>query len=217
MGLGLVKNMFMGGLMSNEYIFQSCGDGIEFIGDFDGLYSNVNDPWLQSEGRELQLTGYVGDVICDMGLTSYCEIGSGLGYNVNVINDRFDGIRVCGLDISRIAIEKSVENFNLDFRVVDISKPIDIKDKFDCVCLFNCLWYVMYDLDVVISNSRSLMTEGGVFLIAQKFLLHQKYGNEIFNGIDQCVKYIEKCTGFDVDYHKFPDIEDYYDGVLICK
>lgn len=203
--------------MNDEYVFKKSDGDIFFVGDFNGLYNNVDDPWLQSEGRELQLTNFVADIIHDRKLKSYCEIGSGLGYNVNHIKSRF-GIQVCGLDISSVAIDRAKENFNLDFRVVNILNPIDVKDRFDCVCLFNCLWYVLDDFSTVISNCSSLLSSDGVFVVAQKYIRDQKYGIDVIDGMDGCIKYIENNSDMKIiQVHRFEYEGNYHDGVLVCQ
>jgi SAM-dependent methyltransferase len=203
--------------MNNEYVFREDDGDLIFVGDFDGLYRDVDDPWLQSEGRELQLANCIVDIIHDRGLKSYCEIGSGLGYNVNTIKNRLD-IRVCGFDISSVAVDRAIENLDLDFRVMDITKVVDVEDKFDCVCLFNCLWYVLEDLDVVIDNCISLLSSNGIFVIAHKYLLNQRYGTDIIDGMDGCIKYIENNSDMDIiQEYRFPNQGKYYYGVLVCR
>jgi SAM-dependent methyltransferase len=203
--------------INNGYVFMELNGNIVFVGDFDGLYRDVDDPWLQSEGRELQLTNCIVDIIHDRGLKSYCEIGSGLGYNVNTIKNRLD-TRVCGFDISSVAVDRAIENLDLDFRVMDITKVVDVEDKFDCVCLFNCLWYVLEDLDVVIDNCISLLSSNGIFVIAQKYVLNQRYGIDIVDGMDGCIGYVEDNGKMKViNKHRFQNEGNYYDGVLVCQ
>ena len=205
-------------MISKDYIFKEKKTGdLQFVGDFESLYLNESNPWGQSEGRELQLTNFVADIIHDRKLQSYCEIGSGLGYNVNHIKNKLD-IQVCGFDISSVAIDKARKNFNLDFRVMNILNSIDVKEKFDCVCLFNCLWYVLDDFSTVINNCSSLLSPDGVFVIAQKYMRDQRYGADIIDGMDGCIKYIENNSDMEIiQQHRFKNEEKYYDGVLVCQ
>ena len=34
--------------MNNDFVFKEIGGKLEYVGDFDSLYKNVDDPWYQS-------------------------------------------------------------------------------------------------------------------------------------------------------------------------
>jgi len=54
-------------------------------------------------------------------------------------------------------------------------------------------------------------------VIAQKYVLNQRYGTDIIDGMDGCIKYIENDSDMEISQmHRFQNEGNYYDGVLVC-
>ena len=44
--------------MNNDFVFKEKNGGLEFIGDFNSLYKNIDDPWHQSCQTEEPIKHY---------------------------------------------------------------------------------------------------------------------------------------------------------------
>jgi len=95
----------------------------KFVGDFEGMYKDCENPWLQSDDDNIFSTKRViaKNWIKKISLTSniqVCEIGCGFGHiSAELTNN---GIYCIGTDISPTAIEKAKAlNKNCEFAVAN--------------------------------------------------------------------------------------------------
>ncbi|MDP2324554.1 MAG: class I SAM-dependent methyltransferase, partial [Gammaproteobacteria bacterium] len=112
---------------SGNFIFARRPDGgLEFRGDFEGLYKADPDPWGQS-GEHTRMKEYYefsrGNLICALEdfdepqdyhgpqWGSLLEVGCGLGHVTNFLTGLFPGALVEGMDISATAIERAGKLF----------------------------------------------------------------------------------------------------------
>jgi 2-polyprenyl-3-methyl-5-hydroxy-6-metoxy-1,4-benzoquinol methylase len=93
-------------LMSNigDYIIK---DG-QFIGKFEKLYQNCEEPWNQVDGEIFRTDKYaILNLIAKYNCKNVMEIGCGLGSFTQRIFDL--GVNVTGIDVSQTAIKKAKE------------------------------------------------------------------------------------------------------------
>lgn len=191
----------MGRVNVQQYVFRETSDELKFVGDFDGLYRNVADPWEQSGNVEPMASYYrlsrqrlvtcFNNTWFDFGL----EVGCGHGYVTSMLNNstRIDWE---GMDISRIAVEIArFRSPGILFHVGDIANPNGptINKRYDVVVLSQILWYVLEQFDEVMRNCYDLLVPGGTVLITQAFLRgEQRYGREIALGFKGAVQLLKK-------------------------
>jgi SAM-dependent methyltransferase len=224
----ILKGWFMS--RSKEYIFQRQGNKITLLGKFEEFYKNVDDPWDQtsndSEMAEYYKYSRKRLIECILLLNrhnSIIEIGCGLGNVTNIIKSNFEQSSVTGFDISKTAIQKSKLKYNnIEFFIKDIASLNFNYDRYaDVVILSQMLWYVLYDIDIVIKNIFSILNKNGFMIIQMAFLNNQNYGTDIIDGFSGLVQYCEDNLNdmFEIVYKDFDNTEtyDYNDGIVCLR
>jgi len=171
------------------------GDGLEFVGDFEGLYQRCDDPWGQGGTRE-DIASYYSfsrhrlamALTAHVGRSQGCrlEIGCGHGHAMNAVAKAIGGDWT-GIDISPTAIEQAKALYHEhNFFVADITGglpfPPSSVGKFDVVILSQILWYILPKLDDAVKNAIRLTKLGGLLVISQAFLREQLYGKDVIDG-----------------------------------
>ena len=182
-------------LESGDFIFRENDRGaLEFVGDFNGLYSANDDPWSQS-GQKLEWSPYysfsrariTNELTKYSGNRNVLEVGCGLGFVVKFLSKKFSSFVVDGLDISQVAIEKAKIRFpDYNFIIGDITAPnFKTYRQYDIILLNQILWYVLVSLKDVMKTCHDLLSSSGNLIISQAFLkTQQKYGREIIDGFE---------------------------------
>tara|TARA_R100001244_G_C5157564_1_gene130574 strand:+ start:773 stop:1420 length:648 start_codon:yes stop_codon:yes gene_type:complete len=210
-----------------DYIFKPSGDKLEFVGDFESLYKNEDDPWNQS-GKEGDISYYYThsrrrliSQLKEINPDSLLEVGCGLGYTTDIIQESLSGCNVIGMDISRMAITKAVKLFPyLYFVSGDISDTNFHSDiKYDVVILNQLLWYILESLSETIENCFSTLKPNGRIVVSQAFLqVPQKYGKDICDGFDGLINYLNDHK-INIEYFQLDDSKSFVhdDGLIILK
>lgn len=94
------------------------------------------------------------------------DIGCGVGYDALIL--RSLGCTVKGIDFSKTSIEVAKKNvLEVDFAVCDITKNINIEEKFDgAVCLETLDYIVKEDLKKTFKNIASVLKSGALLLVS---------------------------------------------------
>lgn len=172
---------------TSERVFREGANGLELVGDFDGLYAEDADPWGQS-GAQSPMAGYYA--VARPALAQMLafregwalEVGCGHGHAAAFLTAN-TALMWQGMDISREAITAARAKFpHIPFQVGDIRMPI-IGASYDVVLLNQVLWYVLPRIDAVIENCERMLRPGGMLVIAQAYLKgEQRFAAEIANG-----------------------------------
>ena len=154
--------------MINNHIFSKNNKGeLKFIGDFEAVYNEDNDPWGQSSCTDINYKNYynysrnkINRFIQSLNKTnvSILEVGCGLGYVVDLISRNNQNQEVNGCDISKKAIQIAKKKFpQYNFFVNDITSYKNvINKKFDIVIFNQILWYILEKLDQSFLNSHCI-------------------------------------------------------------
>ncbi|MTI33137.1 class I SAM-dependent methyltransferase [Xanthovirga aplysinae] len=162
----------------------------QFIGEFEEMYQNCEDPWEQSTqpNKYSRAAGILH--IKNFGIKSILECGCGLGYYADWIYKE-TGIIPKSLDISPNAIKRAKRIFpHLDFELADITRDLKKYNNINCVLFAEILWYILPQLDDLF---EVLLTEfpQKYFLVNQVFYKgSQKYGTEYFTTIQEFIDYV---------------------------
>lgn len=170
----------------HDYVIK---DG-QFIGDFENMYKEVEDPWTQST-QPNKYARYAGiQNIKNFGIKSVLECGCGLGFYANWIQQE-TGITPKSVDLSEVAIERAKKLFpTLDFEVADITKELEQYANYDCVLLSEIIWYILPSLDSILEVLKENF-KGKYLMISQVFYKgQQKYGTEYFTSMKELIDYI---------------------------
>jgi predicted TPR repeat methyltransferase len=172
--------------------------------DFEGYYSEIEDPWLQSEpsnrleSRRILAIRWVEQLLNDKVAHSACEVGCGLGHLTGDLVGR--GFQCIGSDTAKSAIDraKMIHNNNhfyqADFNDFNFYKAHDI----DLFILSEITWYILPHLDDFLDFLREEAVRRGrpIYLIHLLSVYPdglQKYGCDYFTNLDQIMEYF----GFD--------------------
>ena len=165
----------------------------KFIGEFNEMYKDFDDPWGQSQ--EL----YSGDIsrssvayyIKKYNIKSCVEFGCGLGHTLNYVHSQTK-IKFLGIDISESAIEKAKKSFpNLTFKVDSIENVINYSD-FECIFFSQLSWYVLENnlLGKTFDEMKKNLS-GKYFIHNLDFFKYniQKYGNNYFTNLNEFINF----------------------------
>ena len=213
---------------NSDYVFKETDGNLEFVGDFDSLYENEGDPWNQS-AKNGEISDYylhsrkrLTNQLKNINSRSIFEIGCGLGYTTNDIQQSIPNAKVTGADISGIAIKKANKLFpNLNFVQANICETdFSFKQKQDVVVLNQLLWYILECFPVSLKNCYDLLKKDGKLVFSQAFLQSkQRYAAEISDGYDGLVNYLNENAKqlFKIEYSDFDKSKSFVhdDGLLI--
>lgn len=167
----------------------------KFIGEFETLYQEFDDPWGQSNQPNKYARSAGISYIQKFGFKSIVEFGCGLGYFANWIYEE-TGVVPVSLDISENAISKGKELFpHLNLGVDNITN-IEKYKNVDAIYLPEIMWYILDDLDAIIEKITEHF-KGKYLIIIQVFYKgSQQYGNDYFTSQDELINYFPfKCMG----------------------
>ena len=182
---------------SRDYHDYVIKDG-KLIGEFDSMYRHSDGiPWHQDQ-TAYSIFSDIDLAILNhfryrLGFRSLLEVGCGLGYFTNRLQESFgNDVVVSGLDVSDSAVKKASNMFpDIDFMVADLVKENvkSLRNKYDVVMEKEVLWYVLDDIDLFFSNMRNLSNR--YFYISQSFPESKKFlGCDVFHNANELVEYI---------------------------
>lgn len=189
-------------MTGKDHVFKRGQDGsLSFVGDFEGLYQDVEDPWSQSVSDERMGAYYhvarerlISVIRSEEHLEGVIELGCGLGQVCAMVHEAGAARRVVGLDISRTAINKARRRFpHLEFEVIDARRgwPRSVGRGFDVGLMNQMLWYVLDDLTDVLTRLVEAVRPGGRVILAQAYFREtQEYGADIVDGFSGLVHFI---------------------------
>lgn len=217
--MAVTKKLLNNTLLNNtlpyqDYVFKEG----KFIGDFEGLYKNIDDPWNQSRSDHLHDSRrFIAVNWCVRLREKYkvkrvIELGCGFGYLTSALCSlNFSAI---GIDISKIAIEKALlRNPNCEF----VNCALGEFDKLnffdpDIYLMSEITWYVLDDLDRFIKNLKKANKQRKKPI----FLIHllttyadnvQKYGTDKFTNLNEILKYFN-LNYLESGFIKTPRVDD---------
>ena len=189
-------------MSKSDYIFKKNGNKLEFVGDFDGLYKSEKDPWYQSNETSGEYNLYyiysrdrLNNKLKEINPNSLLEVGCGLGYTTQIIQDCLPKCDITGMDISSVAVKRADKLFpNLKFKSSDISDVnLSLDIKYDVVVLNQLLWYILKSISDTFENCFSILNTNGRVVISQAFLTTpQLYAKDICDGYGGLISYLNK-------------------------
>ena len=179
----------------------------EFVGDFEGMYRDREDPWLQSEednvldSRRVIAKNWIKKLAIRHKV-QVCEIGCGFGHITSDLNN--EGISCVGTDISPTAIEKARSlHSTCEFTVASFDDFEFYKQKnINVFLMAEVTWYVLPQLKTFLETIKEYRKEYGKPI----YLIHllttyakgvQKYGSDYFTDLDGILDY------FGLDYVEY--------------
>ena len=155
-----------------------------FRGNFEGMYRDFDDPWecrknVSMLRRDISLMM----LFRDRRFSRILDIGCGLGAfteRIRVANGACQTI--LGVDISATAIQKAREQFGeCSFEVLNVSNeplPGEGQSAWDLILVSELLWYVLPELESLLSRIHAALTPSGILFIQQFYPTDQRFGLE---------------------------------------
>jgi SAM-dependent methyltransferase len=173
----------------------------KFIGAFEEMYQNVEDPWHVGNATQIQYD--IGlyllkkrDVCSEGG--NVLDVGCGLGAFTARLKEQMPKAEIIGVDIAPTAIEKARKrygNLGIEFKALDIQKEYTrIENRFDLIVLSQLMWYVLPDFKKIVDYiGERCLTENGYVLVNQAFYKseEQKYGKEIVSTVEDMLNLVD--------------------------
>jgi|TARA_R110001583_G_scaffold57863_1_gene172874 SAM-dependent methyltransferase len=216
--------------LRGDFVFKEINGKLEFIGDFNGLYTNDPDPWDQSATTSGEISYYHSHsrqrLIRQLKTLAPCsilEIGCGLGYTTKILQDSLPNAEVTGMDISDVAITKASKRFpQLKFLHGDIRfLEGSCATRYDVVILNQLLWYILKELPRSFKNCEPLLTSRGKVVISQAFPRSTlRYGTEICSSFQGLIHYLNKNIKiFNIKYSDLDKSETFIhdDGLITLQ
>ena len=171
----------------------------KFVGDFEGMYKDCENPWLQSDddnvfdSRRAIAKTWIKKVSLKSNVR-VCEVGCGFGHITAELTN--DGICCVGSDISPTAIEKAKAlNKNCDFVVANFDDfDFYASKKINVFLMAEVTLYVLPQLEKFLQNLQKHRAD----IDEPIYLIHllttyadgvQKYGSEYFTDLDGILSY----------------------------
>ena len=170
----------------------------KFVGDFDEMYRDFDDPWEQTHRERWKTEKSVAlswlEMLKDTEFSgsemAVADLGCGLGHFTAKIAERAD--RVIGIDVSDAAVTKARANYPaVSFATGDILS-FDILREFrpSVIVMAEITWYVLPMLERFLEFLRSEMKGAYVIHLLNTYPEGvQKYGSEFFTNLREIKEY----------------------------
>lgn len=192
---------------------------------FDDIYRHKKDPWDQTNMETNKYYQYARSRVMKMMRnnlyfkSNILEVGCGNGFSTNYLKKSLNCGNFYGCDISGVAIEQALKNYNnIYFFQHNIKKEITLSCSFDYIIFSDILWYILPDLKQCIQNAFLSLNNHGRIIIYNAFLNNQEYGRETINGFSGLLNFVDENFPNTCIYSEKSDEIDYrYFGATILK
>jgi 2-polyprenyl-3-methyl-5-hydroxy-6-metoxy-1,4-benzoquinol methylase len=188
-----------------------------FIGDFEGMYKNIDDPW----GCQKAATSLSKQIMKEIIFQKHghfkriMDIGCGLGAYSNEIYKR-NGLNgeMLAFDVSETAISRAKQLYpHISFHTLNIlTDSIEQYGRFNLIIISDILWYILEDVEGVFHKLQTGLDNTGIVAIHQYFPYNQNYGREIINGLSGFDSFLTQKTNL-VYSEKF--VQHHEDGLVL--
>ena len=172
----------------------------KFVGDFDQMYQDFDDPWEQSsreayKSEKALAVNAVARLKQQAGAKTVLELGSGLGHFSGWLAKT--GCNVYGIECSKTAVRKAKRNYPMPpprFICADIAdKDVYEKLRPDIIVMSEVTWYILPILgDLLTFFKRNFPGIYLIHLLTVYAADEQKYGAEYFTDLKGIMEYFNK-------------------------
>lgn len=170
-----------GEINSDDYHDYVIKDG-EFVGAFERMYQNCEDPWYQEE--MVPLAEDIGVRMLERDTETQetiLDLGCGKGRFSERLANRF-GTKIVGMDVSKTAATIAHSRSPNVSAIAASVPPIPLANgSVPLIVASELLWYVLEDIEVLLDEISRVLRAGGHLLVIQQFYDRdeQTYGNEV--------------------------------------
>lgn len=118
-----------------------------------------------------------------------------MGYFTNYIHQIVPECQICGVDISKTAIEKAKCTFdNIHFECDDLLSMSKRKGQYKNFLLAEIMWYILEDIDEIVWNLSKNYKDRLVIINQTFYHGKQCYGTNYFTNLNELVDFLPwKC------------------------
>jgi SAM-dependent methyltransferase len=168
-----------------------------FIGRFEDMYRDVEDPWHIGDATSAQYD-LILSLILRRGICrepcQVLDLGCGKGAFTGRLKQALPGAAILALEISETAIaaaKRSVRFPGVEFRVMDLRREFrGLRGEYDLVLMSQLAWYILPELREILGHlTTGVLKHGGYLLVNQAFYRgdEQTYGKEILSTVEELV------------------------------
>lgn len=211
----------------NNYHDYVIKDG-RFIGRFEEMYQNCDDPWHQDK-YEYSSEGVVDghsykrmsiECLKAIGYRNFnkiLDIGCGKGNFTNFIHHSYPEAKIHAVDISETATTVAGNRYeNIDFYCTDITREALDYSVYDCIFMNETMWYVLPQLKELFQQiNTGLLRSQGIFVLNNHLYQDEKqiYGREYITTIETLLELMPFKIIHTLENNRFKN----YDITIICK
>jgi len=184
-------------IKSEDYHDFVIKDG-KFIGEFEQMYQQVDDPWGCAEGVGALKNDLLLAAVNHLGqeVKRALDVGCGLGALTARLRKAapFAEWRAC--DVSTTAVESAAHHHQgINFFQHDLNSAEVLPGApatLDLITMAELMWYVLPSLTGILRQFHGALRPGGHFLVLQYFLApdEQQYGREVVGSPDDLINLV---------------------------
>ena len=191
-----------------------------FVGAFEELYRNCEDPWVQSvEAFRSPFKKLIIMQIAQLSERRVIDIGCGDGTYTDLIRSGANA-DVLGFDVAQTAVQKARSKYPLcRFEVACASEVAKFQDmKPTALVMCGLTWCILDSFEEVLASvkkhfSGSLLFHTLTFYAPGK----QKYGNEYFTSLDELIPYFSDMTVEETFVHRLYPNDGSYNTLVVAR
>ena len=205
-------------MKENDYRKYVIDDG-KFIGKFEEMYQQCDDPWLQDSVLH-KSNQIVLDILSGDKYNKILDIGCGKGRFTSLLYKNLNS-PIDAIDISETAINIARESYpGINFIADDFLKTEQISNSYDLIIISQILWYVLDKIDVFFEKIKNISTQSAKVIFIQTYYNPdtQKYGRDIMTKAENILHRIP------FEINNVIDVKNYKGGtwidtesIIICR
>lgn len=194
--------------------------GGRFVGDFETMYRECEDPWLQSaEAARSPLKRLILWRIAQLPERRVLDIGCGNGLYTDMIRSEAMA-EVLGLDVSPTAIASAQANFPLcRFEVASAAEVAKVAEmRPTAICMLGLTWCILDCFRDVLELLKKHFPDALLFHTLTFYgKERQKYGKEFFTCLDELLPYFSRMTIEETFVHTLHPGDGSYNSLVIAR
>lgn len=191
-----------------------------FVGDFEAMYRECEDPWLQDiEASRSPLKRLILRRIAELPERRVLDVGCGNGTFTDLI--RSEGkAEVLGLDVSETAIAQARSRYPVcRFEVAsatEVARFAAMQPR--AVCMLGLTWCILDTFKDVLAILKKHFRDAVLFHTLTFYGAgRQKYGTEYFTSLEELLPYFSEMRVEETFVHKHYPGDGSYNSLLIAR
>lgn len=173
-----------------------------FVGDFEGMYRDFEDPWLCQRRNRSAERRVVLALLQGRDFPKVLDLGCGLGGFTDLLRQYCRARHAWGVDIAATAIDRAQRSYpECTFLVRDVTREglPPAEGGYDLIMVQEVIWYILPHLHTIFRQMHDALAADGVCFIEQSFPADQKFGREYLTSPEMLIGEYLAPAGFEVE------------------